>query len=118
VIQTGGEELAPDIVVVDSAQQNAVRLLAEVETADSMTEEEGRREWLPYSRVADANFFLYVPTGHAGEAKRILKKVGARRVRLRTWRYITGLDTLDITDVPYGLPGLGALMPPFLLRRR
>lgn len=118
VIQTGDQELAPDIVVVDTAKRNAVRLLAEVETTESVDEDHGRREWLPFSRVADANFFLYVPAGQSGEAKRILRKLGVRRVKLRTWRYITGLDTLDITDVRTSVFSLEALLPPFLLRRR
>jgi hypothetical protein len=118
VVEMGEDRLTPDIVVMDSAKRNAVRLLAEVETADSVDEDHGRREWLPYSRVADANFFLYVPAGHAEETKRILRKLHVKRVRLRTWRYVTGLDKLDITDVRYGPPGLDALVPPFLLRRR
>ncbi len=117
-VQTGSEQLVPDIVVVDSAGQNAARLLVDVETAESVTEERGRQEWLPSSRVAGADFFLYVPAGHAGEAKRILRQLGVKRVRLCTWRYITGLDTIDLTDVRYGPLGLEALMPPFLLRRR
>jgi hypothetical protein len=118
VVEVGGEEIVPDIVVVDSAKRKAVRLLAEVETADSVNEDHGRREWLPYSHVADASFFLYVPAGHAEETKRILRKLGVKRVRIRTWRYVTGLDKLDVTSVRYGLPGLDALIPPFLLGRR
>jgi hypothetical protein len=38
-------------------------------------------------------------------------------VGLRTWRYVTGLETLDITDIDYG-GILELLLPPFLLRRR
>ena len=41
-------------------------------------------------------FFLYVPAGHASEAKALLKKHKLKNVSLRTWRNITGLKTIDV----------------------
>ena len=111
-----GIELAPDIVVAEAASGNP-RILAAVETADTVTDEQAAARWLPFSRVPDAAFHLYVPSGFAAEAKRLLKKHGIKRVGLRTWRYVTGLEVLDLTDIDYG-GILELLLPPFLLRRR
>jgi hypothetical protein len=111
-----GSELAPDIVVAEAAS-GSPRILAAVETADTVADEQAAARWLPFSRVPDAAFHLYVPSGFAAEAKRLLKKHHIKRVGLRTWRYVTGLETLDITDIDYG-GILDLLLPPFLLRRR
>jgi len=111
-----GTELAPDIVVAEAAS-GSPRILAAVQTADTVTDEQAAARWLPFSRVPDATFYLYVPSGFAAEAKRLLKKHRIKRVGLRTWRYVTGLEALDITDIDYG-GILEMLLPPFLLRRR
>jgi hypothetical protein len=111
-----GSELVPDIVVAESAD-GALRILAAVETADTVTDEQAVGRWLPFSEVADVAFHLYVPSGLAAEAKRLLKKHRIRKAALRTWRYVTGQDALDITDIDYG-GILELLLPPFMLRRR
>ena len=111
-----GTELVPDIVVAESPG-NRPRILAAVETVDTVTDEQARARWLPSSRVPETTFYLYVPCGFAVEARRLLKKHRIKRARLRTWRYVTGLDTLDITDIDYG-GILELLVPPFLMRRR
>jgi hypothetical protein len=111
-----GSELAPDIVVAEAAD-GSPRILAAVETVDTVTDEQAAARWLPFSRMPDATLHLYVPSGLAAEAKRLLKKHGIKRVALRTWRYVTGLEALDITEVDYG-GILELLLPPFLLRRR
>jgi hypothetical protein len=48
------------------------------------------------SRLEGVRFFLYVPAGHAAEAKKLLKRTGLKNVSLRTWRNITGLKTIDV----------------------
>jgi hypothetical protein len=111
-----GAELTPDIVVAEAADGRP-RVLTAVETADTVTDEQAASRWLPFSRVPDATFHLYVPSGFAAEARRLLKKHGIKKAALRTWRYVTGLEALDITDIDYG-GILELLMPPFLLRRR
>jgi hypothetical protein len=111
-----GVELVPDIVVAESTG-NRPRILAAVETVDTVTDEQAASRWLPFSQVPDAAFYLYVPSGFAAEAKRLLKKHRIKKVGLRTWRYVTGLEALDITDIDYG-GLLELLLPPFLLRRR
>jgi hypothetical protein len=111
-----GGRLVPDIVVAE-ADSGSPRILAAVETVDTVTEEQAAGRWLPFSRVPHTAFHLYVPSGFAAEAKRLLKKHRVRRAALRTWRYVTGQETLDITDIDYG-GLLELLLPPFLLRRR
>lgn len=111
-----GAELVPDIVVAEAAS-GSPRILAVVETVDTVTDEQAAARWLPFSRVPDTTFHLYVPSGFAAEARRLLKKHRIKKVGLRTWRYVTGLETLDITEVDYG-GILELLLPPFLLRRR
>ena len=91
-----GESLYPDIVVVDSG--NVARMVAEVETADTVTEAEGRREWKAFAEVCET-FYLYVPAGYSKEAKRICAKLGVRVTGIRTWRYIQGAEQLDLTEV-------------------
>jgi len=67
--------------------------------------------------VPDTTFYVYVPAGFVVEARRLLKKHRIKKVALRTWRYMTGQDVLDITNVDYGSV-LELLLPPFLVRGR
>jgi len=111
-VQTpSGEELVPDIVVVDTPG-NILKMLAEVETADTVTEEEARKGWLPFSKLPDTAFYLYVPVGYGALAKRICKQLGIDVYGFRTWRYTPqGLEINDISEPP-GV--MVALMPPFV----
>lgn len=109
-----GEALYPDIVVYAEPRKD-VQMVAEVESASSLTYDEALRAWLPLSELG-VPFYLYVPAGTVPTVQRILKRVGIRGCQLRTWRYIHGLQTLDITEITYLRPGLEALVPPLLLR--
>ena len=116
VIRTaGGQELAPDIVVAEWPR-NVPKILAEVETVEAVTEESAEGKWRPGSEVPGTTFYLYVPSGYGTRAKAILKKLKIKGVGLRTWRYVTGQETLDITEMDYGSL-LTLLLPPFLLNR-
>jgi hypothetical protein len=55
--------------------------------------------WGPLSRLKDVTFFLYVPAGHADDAKKLVKAHKVKDVKLRTWRHITGLKTIDIAHI-------------------
>jgi hypothetical protein len=112
----GGGELTPDIVVAEAAG-GGPRIVAAVETADTVTDEQAAGRWLPFSRVRDAAFHLYVPSGFAADARKLLKKHRIKNAGLHTWRYVAGQEMLDITDIDYGSL-LERLLPPFLLRRR
>ncbi len=95
-----GNETSPDIVVVDTPG-NILKILAQVETADSVTEERARDVWAPFSRLPDAAFYLFVPVGYGGAAKRICKSLGIDVYGYRTWRYVPeGIEINDISEPP------------------
>jgi hypothetical protein len=91
-----GRDLFPDIVVVKKPGQ-WLQLMAEVETADTVNDEEAEREWKPYGNVGE--LLLYVPAGYAGKAKDLCKKHGVRLAGIRTWRFrpVWGLEVVDVT---------------------
>jgi len=106
-----GTEVVPDIVVVDTPG-NILKILAVVETVETVTEERGREVWLPFSRLPDAAFYLYVPVGSGATAKRICKKLSARVYGFRTWRYVPqGIEINEISEPP---DLMAALMPPLV----
>ncbi|MDP3766642.1 MAG: hypothetical protein Q8S13_01380 [Dehalococcoidia bacterium] len=110
VTDLDGKELTPDIVVVDTPG-NILKMLAQVETAETVSEEQARNAWLPYSKLPDSAFYLYVPVGYGGSAKRICKKLNISVYGYRTWRYVPqGIEINDISEPP-GI--VHALMPPF-----
>lgn len=105
-----GELLGPDIVVVDD--QGLLQIVAAVETVHTLNEMTAKVRWSKFARL-DVPFYLYVPAGHANEAKKLLKGAGVGAT-LRTWRYIQGLNqTLDITDITRDF-SIFDIMPPFL----
>ncbi|MCK9517765.1 MAG: hypothetical protein M0R74_01880 [Dehalococcoidia bacterium] len=89
-----GQDLFPDIVVVRRPGV-WLKMLAEVETADTVTEESALTQWLPYSKCGD--FYLYVPFGCAKEARRLIKKHKIAVKGLRLWRFrpVWGLDVAE-----------------------
>jgi hypothetical protein len=64
-------ELYPDIVVVDPARTMAPRLVAEVETEESIAELTLDKVWKLDMDVCP-NFYLFVPTGSAEKAADLL----------------------------------------------
>jgi hypothetical protein len=90
-----GRELEPDIVVLQWPEKLPV-MVAEVITPDMLTQENAEEVWAVESRLNGVRFFLYVPAGHAAQAKKLLKQNGIKDVSLRTWRNISGLKTLDV----------------------
>ena len=79
-----GEPLYPDIVVVRRPGQ-WLQLMAEVETADTVTDESAEKEWLPYSKQGD--LLIYVPAGYVAETKKLCARHGVRYKGIRTWRF-------------------------------
>lgn len=92
--QHNGKDLYPDIVVVRRPGQWLL-LMAEVETADTITDETAITKWLPESRLGD--LLLYVPAGTVAETKKLLKKHGIKPKGIRTWRFrpVWGLDVTE-----------------------
>ena len=90
-----GRELTPDIVVLQWPEKLPV-MVAEVVTPDMLTLANAENVWALASRLDGVRFYLYVPAGHAAEAKKLLKQAKIKDVTLRTWRNITGLKTIDV----------------------
>jgi hypothetical protein len=106
------ELLGPDIVVTNA--DGGVEMVAAIETVHTVNEMSARQRWYKFSRLG-VPFYLYVPAGCVGEARRLLKQAKVKGVKLRTWRYIAGLNwTLDLTDVTRDF-SLADLFPPFLI---
>ena len=91
----GGLVAYPDIVVVQHPENNC-KVVAEVETDETVREEVARLEWLPYADLAP--LYLYVPVGKGDEALALCRQLGIAVVGVRTWRYIAGYDEPEIND--------------------
>jgi hypothetical protein len=90
-----GNELEPDIVVLQWPEKIPV-MVAEVVTPDMLRADVADNVWAVEARLDGVKFFLYVPAGHASEAKALLKAQKIKGIALRTWRNITGLKTIDV----------------------
>ncbi|MGI8926266.1 MAG: hypothetical protein ACR2HN_06410 [Tepidiformaceae bacterium] len=92
--QHNGKDMFPDIVVVGRPGQ-FLRMMAEVETADTINDESALEQWLPYSRVGE--LFLYVPAGCVGQTKKLCAKHGIKPRGIRTWRFrpVWGLEVIE-----------------------
>jgi hypothetical protein len=80
-----GRDLFPDLVIVRRPGQ-WLELMAEVEMADSVTDESAANDWKPMSLVGD--LLIYVPAGMVQETKALLKKHRIRAKGIRTWRFV------------------------------
>ncbi len=97
-----GRVAYPDIVVVQHPENNT-RILAEVETNESVRESVAVYEWGPYAELAP--LYLYVPVGKGDEALNLCRRFEVSVVGIRTWRYNPGQDGIEINDhftVPSG----------------
>ena len=91
----GGLVAYPDIVVVQHPENNC-KVVAEVETNETVREAVARFEWLPYAELAP--LYLYVPVGKGDEALALCRQLDIPVVGVRTWRYIAGYDDPEIND--------------------
>lgn len=89
-----GKDLYPDIVVVRRPGL-WLKMMAVVETADTVTDERAIDAWLPYSKCGD--LFLYVPFGSVQKAKQLCRQHGVAVKGIRTWRFrpVWGLDVTE-----------------------
>jgi hypothetical protein len=95
-VQLAGNMVAyPDIVVVQHPENNT-KIVAEVETNETIREAVARFEWLPYSDLAP--LYLYVPVGKGDETLKLCRELDIPVVAVRTWRYIAGYDDPEIND--------------------
>ncbi len=113
ITDTKGAELVPDIVIIDTLG-NFLRILAQVETGETVTEEQAKEKWAPFAKLPDAAFYLYVPVGYGGQAKKICKGLKIDVYGFRTWRYVPqGIEVNEISEPP---EIIHRLMPPFVRR--
>ena len=87
----------PDIVVLEkgAGRRTAVNI-AEIETADSINEEESK-QWDDYFQTG-IPFYLYVPSGYSGTAKILLKNNRIVVAGLRTYNY-DQFGRISITNI-------------------
>lgn len=90
-----GHVAYPDIVVVQHPENNC-KVIAEVETNETVREAVARWEWLPYSELAP--LYLYVPVGKRQEAEDLCRELEIRVAAIRTWRYLAGYEDPEIND--------------------
>lgn len=102
-----GGAVYPDIVVVEDPE-NYVRILAEVETVDTVNAESAK-EWLTFAQLGP--LYLFVPVGTADRAKQLCKQFKVPIVGLRTWRYVLGYDEIEINDISTQPAGPEELLP-------
>ena len=95
VAMPGGAVGYPDIVVVQDPENDA-KLLGEVATAETVTEDAARKRWLPFAKLAP--LYLYVPVGRADDARKLCRDLNVPLVGIRTWRYAAGLQQIEISD--------------------
>jgi hypothetical protein len=91
-----GRAAYPDIVVVQHPENNC-RVIAEVETNETVREAVARWEWAPYAELAP--LYLFVPVGKAGETKALCADLEIPVVGIRTWRYVAGYEEPEINDL-------------------
>ena len=111
-VQMPGTQVAyPDVVVVQHPENNT-KIVAQVETNETVREAVARSEWLPYSELAP--LYLYVPVGKGDETLDLCRRLDVPVVGVRTWRYIAGYDDPEIND-HYTVPsGPEDLLPKIL----
>jgi hypothetical protein len=114
VAMEDGRVAYPDIVVVQHPENNT-QIVAEVETNETVREAVARYEWKVYGELAP--LYLYVPVGKGGEALALCKRFDVSVVGVRTWRYITGQDEIEINDHFTVPSGPEDMLPPILRRR-
>ncbi len=89
-----GKDITPDIVVV-RRPGTWLKIMAYVETEDTVNDESALKRWLPASKVGD--LVIYVPFGCAMDAKKLCKKHGVKAKGIRMWRFrpVWGLDVSE-----------------------
>lgn len=111
VAMPGGAVAYPDIVVVQDPE-NYAKILGQVETGDTVTEDVARYRWRPFAKLAP--LYLYVPVGEGDHARRLCRQLKVPLVGIRTWRYAVGLEEIEINDHYTVAGGPEELLPKIL----
>lgn len=107
-----GRVAYPDIVVVQHPE-NYTKIIAQIETNETVREAVAVHEWAPYAELAP--LYLYVPVGKADDAQKLSRQLDVPIVGIRTWRYIVGYEEPEIND-HYTVPSGPEEMLPKVLR--
>ena len=89
----------PDIVVLEDPS-NEVQMIGEVETHRSLRETpeaELAEKWQTFTGLG--SLYLFVPLIRLDQVRGILKRHDIKPAGIRAWRYITGQNLLDVSDV-------------------
>ena len=111
VAMADGRVAYPDIVVVQHPENNC-KIVAEVETNETVREAVAAWEWRPYAELAP--LYLYVPVGKGDEAMSLCRQLEIPVVGIRTWRYIAGYEEPEINDHMTVASGPEDMLPKFL----
>ena len=102
----------PDIVTVQNPE-NYAKIIGEVETAETVSEEVALRRWLPFAKLAP--LYLFVPVGEGDLTRKLCRDLKVPVVGIRTWRYTVGVDQIEINDY-FTVPSGPEEMLPKILR--
>jgi hypothetical protein len=87
-VQSGDEELTPDIVVVERVKtgETYLRMTAQVAIITEINDAEAKKTWARFASIPDQAFYLFVPVGYGLVAKKICKRLKIPVAGFRTWR--------------------------------
>jgi hypothetical protein len=89
----------PDIVVL-ADPSNEVRIIGEIETARSLRdtpEADLVEKWREFSFLGET--YLFVPLMQVSSVKDALQRHKVKIAGIRSWRFITGQDKIDVVDM-------------------
>ncbi len=100
VILGDSKEMAfPDIVAL-ADPSNEVRIIGEIETHRSLrdtAEASLVEKWREFSFLSET--YLFVPLMQVASVKEMLKRNKVEIAGIRSWRFITGQDLIDVVDM-------------------
>ena len=80
-VQSGKDELDPEIVVVEriNTGDTELRITAAVANEEQVTEAEAKLRWARFAAIPDTAFYLFVPVGYGAQAKKMPTASDPRR---------------------------------------
>lgn len=99
-----------DVIVVDKIPQPSAAWVIEVETEDSVSDNEARNQWHDYDRAYQNHWYLVVPVKSEKKAKELIQQHRVERCTLATW--------IHEADGSYIFPGLPDPQAPLPTPRR
>lgn len=82
----------PDIILTEKGT-NTVKFIIEVETIDSITENEAENQWKKFATEIKSTFYLLVPVNSLNKANELCKKLG---INVRFAQYTETAESINI----------------------